>query len=230
MASNGADLKKHIKRFRQKDLILIDTPGFNQKNNDQLMELQGYFKKLNIIEIQLVLSATTKEKDLLDTVKHFENIGTSRLIFTRIDESNTVGNILNVLIRSTIPFSYLADGQQIPSAIQAATLEELTTLLLRHDAGSDFWPDSGQNIVHPNGHASEPVYGTRFVANRNSDVYHVAGCKWTKKIKTDHIVTFESAPGAEQQNYLPCKNCNPHRADLRRIEVFDRGRVKVSSN
>jgi flagellar biosynthesis protein FlhF len=108
VASNSSDLKKHIKRHRQKDLILIDTPGFNQKNNDQIMELQGYFKKLNTIETQLVLSATTKEKDLLDTVKRFENMGTNRLTFTRIDESNTVGNLLNVLIRTTLPGSMRA--------------------------------------------------------------------------------------------------------------------------
>jgi methylphosphotriester-DNA--protein-cysteine methyltransferase len=70
----------------------------------------------------------------------------------------------------------------------------------------------------------------QFVANRNSDVYHVAGCKWTKKIKPGHILTFESAQGAEQQNYLPCRNCNPHRADLQHRVVFDRDRKRVSSN
>jgi flagellar biosynthesis protein FlhF len=230
VASNSSDLKKHIKRFRQKDLILIDTPGFNQKNNDQIMELQGFFKKLNTIETQLILSATTKEKDLLDTVKRFENMGTNRLTFTRIDESNTVGNLLNVLIRTTIPFSYLADGQQIPNAIQDASIEELTTLILRHDTRSDAWPDIRQNRSDPNEKDTQPAHGMQFVANRNSDVYHVAGCKWTKKIKPGHILTFESAQGAEQQNYLPCRNCNPHRADLQHRVVFDRDRKRVSSN
>jgi flagellar biosynthesis protein FlhF len=229
VASNSSDLKKHIKRLRQKDLILIDTPGINQKNSDQIMELQGYFKKLNTIETQLVLSATTKERDLLDTVKRFENMGINRLTFTRIDESNTVGNLLNVLIRTTIPFSYLADGQQIPNAIQDASIEELTTLLLRHDVRSDVWPETRQNMAEPDEKVTEPVHGMQFVANRNSDVYHVAGCKWTKKIKPDHIVTFESAQGAEQQNYLPCRNCNP-RAGLQSMAAFDRNRMRVSSN
>jgi flagellar biosynthesis protein FlhF len=235
VASNGVELKKHIKRNRRKDLILIDTPGFNPKNIDQIMDLQRYFKKLNNIETQLVLSATTKEKDLLDTVKRFENIGTNHLTFTRIDESNTVGNLLNVLIRTTIPFSYLADGQQIPNAIQDASIEDLATLLLRREAGSDIWPDTRQSaaqhhMADPNEKFTEPVRNMRFVANRNSDVYHVAGCKWTKKIKPDHIVTFENALGAQQQNYLPCRNCNPHRADMRSMEFSDGDRMKVSTD
>ena len=140
-----------------------------------------------------------------------------------------MGNLLNVLIRTTIPFSYLADGQQIPNAIQDASIEELTTLLLRHDVRSDVWPETRQNMAEPDEKVTEPVHGMQFVANRNSDVYHVAGCKWTKKIKPDHIVTFESAQGAEQQNYLPCRNCNP-RAGLQSMAAFDRNRMRVSSN
>jgi hypothetical protein len=146
-----------------------------------------------------------------------------------------VGNLLNVLIRTTIPFSYIADGQQIPNAIQDASIEDLTTLLLRHDAGSDVWPGTRKSAVQhkmaePNEKVTEPAHDMRFVANRNSDVYHVGGCKWTKKIKPDHIVTFESAQGAERQNYLPCRNCNPHRADPQSMVVFDRDRMRVSSN
>jgi flagellar biosynthesis protein FlhF len=232
VASGSSGLKKLIRHYRAKDLILIDTPGFNPKNDEQIAELENHFKKLNSIETQLTLSATTKERDLLDTVKRFKNMDSLRLIFTRIDESNTVGNLLNVLIRTNTPFSYLADGQQIPNAIQDASLEELTTLLLRPDTGSDVLTGTEktalqQRLDDSNGKIEGPEHGVRFVANRNSDVYHVAGCKWTKKIKPDHIVTFESAQGAEQQHYLPCRNCNPQRSGMPGMVGIERDRIRV---
>lgn len=235
VAASSSDLKRHMKRFKQKDLILIDTPGLNPKNEDHIQELQDYFNKLNMIETQLVLSATTKEKDLLDIVGHFEALGTQRLIFTKLDETNTVGNLLNVLIRTTLPFSYVADGQQIPNAIQDASIEKLVALLFRPDTQSGVlqraeWLAAQSKMVDPIAQATEPSDGMRFVANRRRDVYHVPGCKWTKKIAPDQIITFESAEAAARQNYLPCRTCYPDKADLQSMMVFDRDRLKFSTN
>lgn len=235
VAASRSDLKRYLKRFKQRDLILIDTPGFNPKHADHIKELRDYFNKFNTIDTQLVLSATTKEKDLLDIVKRFEAIGTQRLTFTKLDETNTVGNLLNVLIRTTLPFSYVADGQQIPNAIQDASIEKLVALLFRHDTRSGVGPPAGRHAVQskmgdPIAKVMEPAHGMRFVANRNSDVYHVSGCKWTKKIKPDHIITFESAEAAARQNYLPCRNCYPDQADPQSLMVLDRDRLKVTTN
>jgi len=234
VAASRSDLKRYMKRFKQKDLILIDTPGLNPKNEDHMTELQDYFTKFNTIETQLVLSATTKEKDLLDTVKRFETVGTQRLTFTKLDETNTVGNLLNVLIRTTLPFSYVADGQQIPDAIQEASMQKLVALLFRHDTGSGVWPRADRHAVQskmidPIAKVMEPAHSMRYVANRNSDVYHVSGCKWTKKIKPDHIIAFESAEAAARQNYLPCRNCYPDQSDAQSLMIFDGDRQKLST-
>ena len=51
----------------------------------------------------------------------------------------------------------------------------------------------------------------RFVANRNSDVYHVTDCKWAKKIKPANTVKFAGAREAEAQSFLPCRSCRPER-------------------
>jgi len=235
VATNSSEFKNHLKRFKTRDLILIDTPGFSQNNDNQIIELNSYFQKLNKIEIQIVLSATTKEIDLIDTLNRLNRIRPAGLIFTKLDESNTFGNLLNALVRTKMHFSYFTDGQQIPDDLEEATIEKLVELLLRDIKEHNVQPESNlystlKNITNSVGNPVAPGARKFFVANRNSDVYHIAGCKWTKKIKYANIIEFESSEAAEQMNYLPCKNCNPHRAKNYSLEAFVRDKINIFRN
>jgi flagellar biosynthesis protein FlhF len=233
VATSPSELKGHLKRFKTRDLILIDTPGFSQNNYNQIIELNAYFEKLNKIEIQIVLSATTKEIDLIDTLNRLNRIQPAGLIFTKLDESNTFGNLLNALVRTKMHFSYFTNGQQIPDDLEEATIEKLVELLLRNTKEHNVQPESNvfstpRNITNSVRNLAAPNAIKFFVANRNSDVYHIAGCKWTKKIKHANIIEFESAEAAEQKNYLPCRNCNPHRAKKHSLASFARDKVNIS--
>lgn len=227
VASNRSELKKQLKRFNDRDLVLIDTPGLNPRNSIQIKELQRHFEKMPSLQTQLVLSATTKEADLRDTIRRFEGFGQRRLLFTRLDETGAVGNLLNVLVRTHLPVSYLSDGQQVPDDIRPASLKKLVRILVRKKTERHVKGDAAPNSESTTGMEGSTDFITKkrqanFVANRNSDVYHIAGCKWTKKIKHENMITFESAAAAANQNYLPCRNCNPDR-DLRpETRVFER--------
>ena len=216
VATNRSELKKHLKRFKNKDLVLIDTPGFNPQNKLEINELQHHFERFPSMQTQLVLSATTKETDLIDYIKRFEGFRPRGLLFTKLDETGAVGNILNILVRTCIPVSYVSDGQQIPDDIRPASLKELVHTLMREKKASHLIKDAVRNSGSDtglNGSTKSIAMDrqTNFVANRNSDVYHIAGCKWSKKIKHENMVTFESAAAAAHRNYLPCRNCNPDR-------------------
>ena len=226
VVSNRSELKKHLKRFKDKDLVLIDTPGLNPKNSVQISELQRHFEKVKNLQTQLVLSATTKGTDLINTVKQLDGFGKRRLLFTRLDETAAAGNLLNVLIRTNIPMSYFSDGQQIPDDIRPASLRNLVRILVHDKTAPDFQPDlvpvSGtakhiDQSVH-NGDKREAI---SLVAKRNSCVYHVAGCRWTEKFKDEQILTFESVADAAKRNYLPCRICNPDRNTRSVMKAFE---------
>lgn len=53
----------------------------------------------------------------------------------------------------------------------------------------------------------------KYVASRNSDKYHFPHCEWAKKIKTDNLVTFNTAKEARAAGYVPCKVCKPPAED-----------------
>ena len=212
-AVNPIELKQAIKRHRQKDLVLIDTPGINPTDRNQLIDLMSYFAKLPELQKHLVVSVATKEKDLIEMLQTFKEIGVQRLLFTKIDESRTFGNLLNALIRTNLPLSFLSCGRRVPDDIEAGSIRKLVDLIFnikdldRRPAAESSPSRAGGKIQVPVPPANRSV----LVANKNSDVYHHTDCKWSGRIKPENIVQFASNQEAAAQNFLPCRSCNPDR-------------------
>ena len=216
-AVNFTELKHSVKKYSDKELILIDTPGINPRNPGLIQNLKRYFAKLSDLQIHLVLSATTKENDLIGIMEALKVIHIHRLLFTKIDESRTYGNMVNLLIGTKIPLSFLGCGRKVPDDIEAGSTEKLVALLfnspgepIQKTAAS---PNRSNNqIVNLE---NLPEVKTRFAANKNSDIYHCLDCKMSKSIKSEEIIIFSSAQEAEAQNYLPCSRCKPDRQQYR---------------
>jgi flagellar biosynthesis protein FlhF len=213
MAVNIAELNRCIKKYKDKELIFIDTPGINPHNQKLIQDLKGYFAKLSDLQTHLVLSATTKEKDLIAITEAFKEMNIHRLLFTKIDESSTYGNMVNLLIRTNIPLSFLCSGRKVPDDIEVGSTQKLVNLLLKSQ--SDNSRQAALSSQTPDTQPADldnlPAVRTYFVANQNSDVYHSSDCKWSKKIRSDNIIKFSSAQEAEAQNFLPCSSCKPDR-------------------
>lgn len=128
---SGEELKTALTSQQDKDLILIDTAGRNQNAEMQMAELKAFFPDRLSMEIQLVISATTKERDLWEIYRKFALVKLSGLIFTKLDESQTFGGILNQVICSGLPLSYLTTGQRVPEDIEVAKGERVADLILR---------------------------------------------------------------------------------------------------
>lgn len=49
----------------------------------------------------------------------------------------------------------------------------------------------------------------QYIGNKNSKVYHSSSCTAVGKMAEKNKVIFNSVQEAENENYSPCKNCNP---------------------
>ncbi len=125
------ELSKAIRKYRSKDLILIDTAGRSQHNDFQMKELEEFLSVNSRIEKHLVMSATTKQKDAEDILAKFSSCEPDRVIFTKTDETSSAGLILNLLYEKKMALSYLTNGQSVPDDILPASAEMLAELLLR---------------------------------------------------------------------------------------------------
>ncbi len=212
-ATSSADLKKALKRYKDKKIILIDTPGINPKNKEQIEEVKACLAGISSLKTQLVLSATTKEKDCIATARAFREIGIDRLLVTKTDESSVFGNLINVLIQTNLPLSFLCGGRKVPDDIETGTVQRLVDLLFSSRSRHTSQPADAVNSRKGKKEArkSEVIAESYLVANKNSDVYHTPDCKWAERIKPQNSVKFDNAQEAEAQNFLPCRSCNPDR-------------------
>jgi flagellar biosynthesis protein FlhF len=128
-----SSLSQALEEQRQKDLILIDTPGLAPKEMTEADDIARLFSTHPEIDTQLVLPATLKSADLLAAAERYRVFKPSRLIFTHIDETATFGPILNVVVKTGLPVSFLASGQQIPEDLEPVSKRTLAALILKQE-------------------------------------------------------------------------------------------------
>ncbi|MBP7461853.1 MAG: flagellar biosynthesis protein FlhF [Candidatus Delongbacteria bacterium] len=136
---NEQGMLEALDEFLGMNLILIDTAGRSPKNEDQIHELQDLLQVAQPEETHLVLSATTKLNDNLDVISRFGIIPIHRLIFTKLDETESFGMIFNILQTIPKPVSYFTTGQSVPEDIELANEDYLVNRIL-----GELNVDSGQ--------------------------------------------------------------------------------------
>jgi flagellar biosynthesis protein FlhF len=133
----AAALEQALDEFRQKDLILIDTPGLCRSEMDAAEDLAKVLGHHPGIDTHLVLPASMRAADLRRVSEQYGIFRPRKLLFTRLDETETFGPILSRSVRLGIPVSFLSWGQRIPEDLEPASVERLLDLILASPAPAD---------------------------------------------------------------------------------------------
>ena len=131
-----AALAQAIEEYRHKDFIFIDTPGYASAEMEEARELALMFSAHPEIDTHLVLMASMKPLDLARMVDRYEMFSPHKLIFTRMDETQSFGPLLNESARRALPISFLSAGQTIPDDLEPATKQRLAARVKGRDARS----------------------------------------------------------------------------------------------
>ncbi len=132
---NRRELTEALEKMTDMDVILVDTPGRNPRAPELSRELHQLLGELPGLEHHLVLSATTKEGNLANTLQGFGGLPLASCIVTKVDESLEFAGIFNQLSTKGVPVSYLSTGQRVPEDIEQATRRRLVGLLLNPQNG-----------------------------------------------------------------------------------------------
>lgn len=114
------EITKAIEDFQEYDYILVDTTGHSPNNEAQresMSELINSVETEARKEVFLVLSAATKYRDLMKIADTYKEIADYKLIFTKLDETSTLGNIYNLKMYTGASLSYVTCGQNVPDDI-----------------------------------------------------------------------------------------------------------------
>lgn len=133
---SDTELKDAYEEMKNYDIVLIDTAGRSHRDKQQREDIEKLISAIPAEErdIFLVLSITTKYSDLIRITQSYSEIAEYRLIFTKLDETDTLGNIFNVKLLTGAPLSYATFGQKVPNDISRLDAQMIAKQLL---GGSD---------------------------------------------------------------------------------------------
>jgi flagellar biosynthesis protein FlhF len=130
VAQTPEEMALAVSRFRDKDLVLIDTIGRSPQKSLHLAEIKSFLNAAEPTETHLVLSAPCGLGYLFQTAERFSMLGTNRLIITKLDEMPRWGVIASLVDRTGLPVSFLTDGQEVPRNLRSANADEIAMHIL----------------------------------------------------------------------------------------------------
>jgi flagellar biosynthesis protein FlhF len=127
---NPRELHQSVMKLAANDYIFMDTAGRNFRENQYIQELSHLLHASIPAETFLVLSLSAKYADMVGLIQEFAKIGVNKVIFTKLDETDTYGSILNINYFYNFQLSYITNGQNVPDDILPATPELIADLIL----------------------------------------------------------------------------------------------------
>jgi flagellar biosynthesis protein FlhF len=129
----GDDINERIRKFADKDLILVDTAGFSHKNAEQKEAMKNLLDSVDPTftkDVYLVLSATTRFGDMKAIIDSYKEFTDFHLIFTKLDETSVYGPIFSSKLYADADLSYVTEGQNVPDDMEVINIQKIVKTLL----------------------------------------------------------------------------------------------------
>ncbi len=135
----AADVEKVLNQTQTAQLMLIDTEGWSPQR-DTGLKRQGEIwdalsqrlpKDVSQRRV-LMLPANMDEEDGMQQLKHAMTSEMTDIAFSKLDETQKPGKIVNWSMASALPMSYCSFGPEVPEQMGWLNATALTTLLSKY--------------------------------------------------------------------------------------------------
>jgi flagellar biosynthesis protein FlhF len=124
------DLLYALRKLSGRDVVLIDTAGQSHYDRERINALRGLIPAEAPVDCHLLLPVGTSDGEMDQAARSFKAFGFKSYIFTKLDECQKRGSMLNQLLRLPLPVSYVTTGQNVPEDIEKADRGKLLNLIL----------------------------------------------------------------------------------------------------
>lgn len=127
------EMEDALDDFRDFDYVFVDTAGHSHTNIEQKGIMGEFIHSVDGVvekEVYLVVSSTTKYRDLKSIADAYSEITSYKIIFTKLDETTALGNLLNLKLYTDAPLSYVTCGQNVPDDIEEFNAQRTVKNLL----------------------------------------------------------------------------------------------------
>jgi len=123
------NLPKLITDARKNECVLIDTQGYSPLEQPAAEKLAAALTASGDVDVHLVAPAYMKARDLRNSIERYRLFQPSKLLVTRMDETENFGTVFSEAALAGLALSFLSNGPRIPDDIRAATGEDLLAMV-----------------------------------------------------------------------------------------------------
>jgi flagellar biosynthesis protein FlhF len=128
------ELARAFKQLEDREIIFMDTAGRNFRNDLYVSEVSSLIQRDEDCDTYLVLSLTGKTRDLEAVASRFKAYGVTKVIYTKQDETDAIGPVLNLAMQHNLKAAYITTGQNVPDDIEPFRSDRYVARLLgAHD-------------------------------------------------------------------------------------------------
>ncbi|MBW1856845.1 MAG: protein FlhF [Deltaproteobacteria bacterium] len=131
-AFNRKDFLFALKRMEGRDVVLIDTAGQSHYDKPRINELKNMIAG-PFISSHLLMSVSTTDSEMSKAATNFSPLEFQSYIFTKIDEAERYGSVINQIMKLPLPISYITTGQNVPEDIERGNKKNILRLLLNQN-------------------------------------------------------------------------------------------------
>ena len=132
-AFNRKDFLFALKSMEGRDVVLIDTAGQSHYDRLRIAELKNMIAGAPFISSHLLMSVSTTDSEMGKTAANFSPLEFQSYIFTKVDEVERCGSVINQIMKLPLPISYFTTGQNVPEDIERANKKNILRLLLNQN-------------------------------------------------------------------------------------------------
>ncbi|MGA9121581.1 MAG: flagellar biosynthesis protein FlhF [Bacteroidota bacterium] len=129
VAYKPAEVASALRKFKDRDIVFIDTVGRSHRSKKEVSELAKYVQSADPDEVHLVLSASTSPRAIAEIIRQFGTVKPNRLLFTKLDEAVSLGPIFSIVNKQHIPVAYVTTGQTVPDDIVAVDPAQFASMV-----------------------------------------------------------------------------------------------------
>jgi flagellar biosynthesis protein FlhF len=110
-----------MRRLRDRDVILVDTPGRGPARLGDLADVRRVLAPLKPAEVHLVLPAGLQPRLARRLAASHRALGLTHLVATKLDECPDDTVVFDLAAELGLPMRWCTDGQEVPADLRPAS-------------------------------------------------------------------------------------------------------------
>ncbi len=132
VARSGDELDEAVRLVTHP--LLLDTPG-RSPNDGVARDIFARLGRLRGARTHLVIPAGYSAAQARRTIERFADARPSRVVITKLDETDSLAPLVGVLQEYALPISFVGTGQRVPEDLERATPPAIASWVLGTHAG-----------------------------------------------------------------------------------------------